>query len=79
MEKNLSYGVVRDIDLDISDKEIFDTISCPKPAELVPIFHLNWRGSSGDGWVPSESVRLFFEGAFIPAYVSIGRLRILVD
>ncbi|XP_062531760.1 uncharacterized protein LOC134201268 [Bombyx mori] len=79
MEKNLSYGVIRDIDLEISDKEIFDTISCPKPAELVSIFRLNRRSSSGDGWVPSESVRLCFKGAFIPAYVSIGGLRIRVD
>lgn len=78
MEKNLSYGVIRDVDLNMSDEEVFNNITCPKPAQLLSIFRLN-RRCPREGWARSESVRLCFKGAFLPTYVSVDSLRIRVD
>lgn len=79
MEVNLTYGVIKDIDIDLTDEEIFNSISCPDPARLVSVNRLTRRKSDGSGWVPSESIRLCFKGSFRPLCVTVNDLKILVQ
>lgn len=78
MEKSLSYGVIRNVDLDLTDEHVLNIITCPTPAKLVSIFRLNRRNSK-EGWTKSEAVRLCFKGSYIPPYISVDGLRIKVD
>ncbi|CAG5009882.1 unnamed protein product [Parnassius apollo] len=79
MEKSVSYGVIRDVDMELGDKEILKNISCPNNAELLSIKRLQRRSVTGSGWVPSESIQLCFKGSFLPAYVHVEGLWIKVD
>lgn len=60
MERNYSYGVIRNVDLEMSEANILKSISCAKPASLVSVNRLNRRITNEDGWIPSEAVRLCF-------------------
>lgn len=77
MEVNSSYGVIRDVDLDLSDEEIFKSISCLESAALLSAIRLKRRDTNG-AWVPSETVRLCFKGPRLPPYVFVAELRIKV-
>ena len=79
MEKNLSYGVIRDVDLEMSEENIVENIFCPEPAKLVSVLRLNRKNIEENGWSPSEAVRLCFKGAFLPPYVYTHGLRIKVE
>ncbi|KAF9415658.1 hypothetical protein HW555_006757 [Spodoptera exigua] len=79
MEKNKSYGVIRDVDLDMSEEEILENISCPEPAKLLSVNRLNRRNVERDGWSPSEAVRLCFKGSYLPRYVFTHGLKIAVE
>lgn len=78
MEKNLSYGVIRDVDLELTENDIFNRIICPEHIQLVSAFRLNRRGASNNGWIPSESVRLCFRGDSVPEHVDVDGLRMRV-
>lgn len=77
-EVNSSYGVIRDVDLDLSDEDIVKSITCTESIVLSSAVRLKRRDSNGE-WVPSESVRLCFKGPCLPHYVSVEGLRIKVD
>lgn len=77
MEVHSSYGVIRDVDLDLSDEEIVKSISCSESV-LSSAARLKRRDNNGE-WVPSESVRLCFKGPRLPTYVFVDGLRIKVD
>lgn len=79
MEKNLSYGVIRDVDLEMSEENILENVYCPEPAKLVSVLRLNRKNFKEDGWSPSEAVRLCFKGPFLPPYVYTHGLRIKVE
>ncbi|KAF9418425.1 hypothetical protein HW555_004713 [Spodoptera exigua] len=79
MEVNLSYGVIRDVDIDLTEKEMLERIECAEPAQLVAVHRLMRRTSEGEGWKPSESARLCFKGSFRPAYIFVDGLRIRVE
>lgn len=79
LEVTLSYGVIKDVDLELKDEEIVRSISCPEPGKLVSVIRLLRRRAGGDGWEPSESVRLCFKGSFRPACIFVDGLRIRVD
>ncbi|XP_063897498.1 uncharacterized protein LOC135118726 [Helicoverpa armigera] len=78
MERSSSYGVIRDVDLDLSDEDILKCISCKKPAEIISVYRLKRRDPEGIGWQPSEAVQVCFKGSFIPQYVYVEGLRIKV-
>ncbi|CAH2087447.1 unnamed protein product [Euphydryas editha] len=78
-EKHESHGVIRNIDLEISDEDIFKSISCPSAAQLVAVKRLKRRNVYEEWWSNSESVRLSFKGSFLPAYVLVENLRIKVE
>lgn len=79
MEVNMSYGVIRDVDLDLTEEEMMNRIICSEPAQLVSVQRLMRRNVEGEGWTSSESVRLCFKGSFRPAYISVDGLRIRVE
>lgn len=75
---DLSYGTIRDVDLDLSEKEIQESILCPSPAILESAHRLQRRDFDGK-WIPSETVRLCFKGSYLPPYVNVDNVRIKVD
>lgn len=79
MEVGYSYGIIKNVDLELSEEQILEDIVCPSPAELVSLKRLNRRHENGEGWIPCETVRLCFKGHFLPAHVFVGNLKINVD
>ena len=78
MERTSSYGVIKDVDLELSDEDILENITCDKPAEIISVFRLKRRVREGEGWQPSEAVQVCFKGSFIPQYIYVHGLRIKV-
>ncbi|KAF9423221.1 hypothetical protein HW555_001290 [Spodoptera exigua] len=79
-EVGVSYGLIRAMELDISDEELKSNLS--SNVEIVSIKRLNKRcsdDSEGNGWTPSETIRLGFQGPSLPPYVYIYSLRIPVE
>ncbi|KAJ0172699.1 hypothetical protein K1T71_005290 [Dendrolimus kikuchii] len=79
METNLSFGVIRNVEMNVEEKEIIENISCPSNAEVLSAYRLNQRNKEEDGWVKSEAVRLCFKGSYLPAYVSIHGTNVKVE
>lgn len=79
LERNFSYGIIRDVDLDLTNENIFEKIRCDSPAQLISAYRLSRRNLTGPGWIPSESVRLCFKGSFIPVYVYVEAVRVKVE
>lgn len=80
--KSYSYGVIKDVDLDLTDEELKSCLTCPETFELVSLKRLQRRNSNDspeDLWVMSEAVRLCFKGDMLPAYVYADGLRIKVE
>lgn len=82
-EVGMSYGVINNIEIDLTDKYILESLRCDGDVKLVSARRLNKRASDDDqstsGWVKSESVRLGFEGSFLPSYVYIDYMRLKVE
>ncbi|XP_038218704.1 uncharacterized protein LOC119837259 [Zerene cesonia] len=77
-EVGISYGVIRDIDLDVSDEDILNNLRCE--LEIVSIKRLNKRNSEGTAqWVRCEALRLGFKGNTIPTHVFLYGLGVKVD
>ncbi|XP_059061194.1 uncharacterized protein LOC131854087 [Achroia grisella] len=79
LEISYSYGVIRNIDLDLSEEEMFNNITCPEPAKLNSLKRLTRRSSDGNGWSPSECIRLCFKGSALPPNVFIYDMRVKVE
>lgn len=78
-EVSYSYGVMKDVDMDLSVEEIMKNITCPDTVKLVSIHRLNRRNRDGEGWTPSESVRLCFEGSYLPTFVYVHGVKIIIE
>ncbi|CAG9584999.1 unnamed protein product [Danaus chrysippus] len=77
-EVNFSYGVIKNVDIDLSDDEIFNNIVCTEPAILSAVQRLSRLGEDGK-WIPSETVRLCFKYSYLPPFVTVHGLRIKVE
>lgn len=75
-EISLCYGVVKNIDLDIEDKEFQDSLECEY--QVVSVRRLKRLTDTG-GWINSESVRLCFKSSTLPPYVCIYGYRFKVE
>lgn len=76
-EVGLSYGVIKNIDLDVSDEDIIKNLTCE--GELLSAKRLNKRKHSGDtGWIKCETIRLAFKGSSLPAYIYLHGMKINV-
>lgn len=62
----LSYGLVRQVDLDIDEKEALECLSCDY--EILSIKRLKRLAEEGK-WVDSETIRLSIKGSTLPPYV----------
>ncbi|XP_023953577.2 uncharacterized protein LOC112057315 [Bicyclus anynana] len=79
MERDISHGVIKGVDLDLSSEDIWKRIECPSKIELKSVMRLNRRSESAvSGWSPSESVRLSFKGEELPPYVIVDGLKIKI-
>ncbi|XP_026326761.1 uncharacterized protein LOC113235315 [Hyposmocoma kahamanoa] len=74
-EVALSYGVIRDIDPDLSEEDLLKDISCD--VEVITAKRLNRR--TEEGWISSETVRIGFSGPSVPPYVYLFDLRVRVE
>lgn len=77
LEVGLSYGVLRDCEAELDDKEILESLSTPI-ADIISLKRLNYRNAEGK-WIPSESVRICFKGSTLPAYVYIHGIKTKID
>ncbi|CAG5001589.1 unnamed protein product [Parnassius apollo] len=77
LEVAFSYGVIKDIELEMTEKEILEVIS--SDCELIGVKRLKRRKTDGKGWEDSESIRLQFKGSSLPASVYIYGMKINVD
>lgn len=75
-EISLSYGVVKQIDLNIEAEEIQQSLE--SEYEIVSVRRLKRLGMSRE-WVDSESVRLCFKSSTLPPYVSMYGCRFKVE
>ncbi|KAJ8703854.1 hypothetical protein PYW07_013148 [Mythimna separata] len=80
--KSYSYGVIKNVDLELTDDELKSCLSYPDSFELVSLKRLKRRNTSESPeelWVTSEAVRLCFKGDMLPAYVYADSLSIKVE
>ncbi|XP_046973652.1 uncharacterized protein LOC124540230 [Vanessa cardui] len=77
-EVNFSYGVIKNVDGDLSEEEILSNIDCADPAILTSVRRLSRLNEDGK-WVPSETVRLCFKKSYLPPFVSVYGLKIKVE
>ncbi|KAF9416925.1 hypothetical protein HW555_005841 [Spodoptera exigua] len=75
-EINLSYGLVKQIDLEIEEKEFLVSIECEK--ELVSVKRLKRQSDSGE-WIQSETMRICFKSSILPPYILIYGCRFKVE
>ncbi|CAG9571983.1 unnamed protein product [Danaus chrysippus] len=65
-EVQITYGVVKDIDLETEEKEILDKFYCD--SQIVSMRRLR-RLNNGNEWVPSTTIRLGFKSSTLPPYI----------
>lgn len=78
IDVNVSYGVIKGVDLDLDDQDILKCISCPEPSVMIGAKRLQKRDVSGK-WVPCDVARLAFQGTVVPSHVFVDQLRIAVE
>ncbi|XP_063825226.1 uncharacterized protein LOC135074773 [Ostrinia nubilalis] len=65
-ESNLSYGIIRGVDLDMSEKELMEVLSAP--CDIISVKRMK-RVNYNDKWEDCETVRLGFKSKTIPPSV----------
>lgn len=78
-EISFSYGIIRDVDMELTEQDILNNISCPDSIELLSIKRLSRRNKNDVGWSPCETVRLCFKGPLLPPYVYVCDIRVKVE
>lgn len=78
LEVNISYGIIRDIDIDLSETEILKYIKTDNERKIMAVKRLNRRNSES-GWAQSETIRICFKGSDLPQYIKIFDTRIKVE
>ncbi|CAD0196814.1 unnamed protein product [Chrysodeixis includens] len=85
-EVAVSYGIIRDIELDLSMEEFLSNVSCD--VKILSARRLNRRckadesvdkDNSTKGWTASEAVRICFKGAHVPSHVNIYGMKAKVE
>lgn len=73
-EVGLSFGIISDIEPDLSEKDLLNDIK--SDVDIASVKRLN--RACPDGWTASESVRIGFKGSMIPTHIFLCELRIKV-
>lgn len=76
-EVNQTYGVIKNIDLDLTEEEIFDSLGCE--TLIIGVKRLKRRNTFDGRWEVSECVRVCFKGSYLPAHVFIFEARVSID
>lgn len=74
-EVGLSYGVIKDIDIELPEEELLKNII--SDFEIVSVKRLNRK--TQEGWTPSESIKISFNGSSLPTYIYLFNMKIKVD
>lgn len=77
LEVSVSYGIIRDVELDLNEKIILETIK--SSYKLLAVKRLKRRNADGTGWIESETVRLAFKGPTLPSSIKIHGIAVRVD
>lgn len=75
-ELNMIHGVVRGIDLDLSEEELVNIIECD--VKILSLKRMN-RISTNGSWTPSEAIKICFQGGVLPKYIYAYDCRFKVD
>lgn len=70
---NITYGIIRNVDLELKDDEALSVITCPDQVKIISFKRLKRRDDDGQ-WVPSEVARIAFNGVNLPGCVYVKRL-----
>lgn len=73
---NLSYGLIRGVDLEISEEEIIESLI--SPIQIISVKRLR-RMDTDHKWINSETVRVCFKSPTYPTFVSAYGCRFKVD
>ncbi|CAG9101244.1 unnamed protein product [Plutella xylostella] len=76
-EVGVSYGVIRDIELELTDEEILKSLSSEK--EIINIKRLKRRNFDDGNWELCELVRICFKGPSLPTHVLTHDIRAVVE
>lgn len=74
-EVGLSYGIIRDIDLDMSEEELLKYIISEN--DILSLKRLNRKVD--EGWTLSETIRIGFKGSSLPSYIYLFDIKIKVE
>lgn len=77
MDVNISYGIIRDVDLELSEEEVSDAIKCPNDIQILSVKRLQRRDENS--WMPSEVVKVGFRGSYLPSFINVDCLRAKVE
>ncbi|CAG5056790.1 unnamed protein product [Parnassius apollo] len=78
-EVGLSYGVIKNIELDLSEKELLESISCSIEVANVKRLKRRKQGDGESGWTESESVRVGFIGSTLLSYLCTYDMQVKVE
>lgn len=76
-EVGLSYGVIRNIELELTDAELLEAIS--GEPEVCNIRRLKRKNVEESEWIDCESVRVGFKGPILPTYICIYDMKVKVE
>lgn len=77
-EVNVSYGIIRNVDLELSDEDALNVIKCPNNTQILSLKRLKRRDEEGK-FVPSEVAQIGFSGSHLPAFIYVDCLRVKVE
>lgn len=77
LEVGLSYGVIKHIELGLSEEELLKSIT--SSGEIVNVKRLKRRIEGEGGWTDSESVRVGFGGSSLPSHINIYEMQVKVE
>ncbi|XP_046969723.1 uncharacterized protein LOC124537054 [Vanessa cardui] len=55
-EVNVTHGIIRNVDLELTDSQVLDAIKCPNNIQILALKRLKRRNEDGQ-WIPSEVAR----------------------
>lgn len=76
LEPNLSYGVVKGVDLEMEEKEISNAFE--SSYEIISVKRLKRLNDEGK-WIDSEAVRICFNNPTVPSYILVYGCRFKVE
>ncbi|XP_045455300.1 uncharacterized protein LOC123664980 [Melitaea cinxia] len=76
-EVGLSYGVIKDIELDITEEDLIKSISCT--TDVINVKRLQRKNKDDIGWSDCEKIRVGFKGSSLPTYIYIFDMKVRVE